>query len=174
MPGQRPILPAEPGSDIGAPDSGQQHGDIWFSGSLRDSLGNVVTLAELVKSKEATAPTAAIFGRGKALGTIPGHRAVTLAANGKLFLASASNVDLAGVAGITTDAYDIGQTVSYVSAGKVENPGGWSWTPGPVFLGQSGKLTQVVPSTGWLYIVGLAVSPSALLVRPASSPIRMG
>lgn len=38
----------------------------------------------------------------------------------------------------------------------------WTWTPGAVYCGQDGQLTQAIPPTGWLLSIGRAVSPTTI------------
>ena len=108
-----------------------------------------------------------------AIETIPGHRAVTVAANGRAYLASSANTSLRGIAGISGAAAHAGGTIPIVTAGVLA--GSWEFTPGVVYLGRSGLLTQKPEMTGgWLYAVGFALSPSLLLVRPDAAPVWMG
>jgi hypothetical protein len=49
----------------------------------------------------------------------------------------------------------------------------WNWTVGsPVFATQEGQLTQTVPVSGLLTIVGVAISPTQLSIRIAV-PVRL-
>lgn len=69
------------------------------------------------------------------------------------------------VLGITTGAAVSGAAVLVLSAGELAEPS-WSWTPGlPIYVGNSGALTQVAPLSGWLLVVGVATSATSMVVR---------
>ena len=101
---------------------------------------------------------------GEALG---GHRAVVLDAAGAAFYADrATPAHFGRVAGITTGAAIIGASVSLARTGVLTEPS-WAWTANaPVFLGLTGLLTQIVPATGFLQVVGVALSATTLFVNP--------
>lgn len=48
----------------------------------------------------------------------------------------------------------------------------WAWTPGRVYLGAGGSLTQTPPNNGFDVLVGVAVSPTRLLLD-FQDPIEM-
>jgi hypothetical protein len=58
----------------------------------------------------------------------------------------------------------IGDDVKVQTAGVVSD-GGWAWTDGAVYCGADGTLTQSPATTGWLLCVGLAVSPTSVLIN---------
>ena len=88
---------------------------------------------------------------GVASSTINGHRFVAWQSDGTL--AHAQPGDLFAIAGLTTSAATVGQPVAALSEGAVAFSG-WSWAPGPVFLGVDGTLTQTLPASGWVVVVG--------------------
>lgn len=67
----------------------------------------------------------------------------------------AAHVDL--VLGITLSAAAQGQLVSVQGFGPVDDSS-WSWSPGPVWLGADGSLTQLPPAGGFDVLIGAAVS----------------
>lgn len=48
----------------------------------------------------------------------------------------------------------------------------WAWTPGRVYLGAGGSLTQTPPNNGFDVLVGVAVSPTRLILS-FQDPIQM-
>lgn len=48
----------------------------------------------------------------------------------------------------------------------------WAWTPGRVYLGAGGSLTQTPPNNGFDVLVGVAVSPTRLILD-FQDPIEM-
>lgn len=99
---------------------------------------------------------------GEALG---GHRAVYVASDGSARHASASlPAQAVALAGITTGAAALGETASVQTAGRIVEPS-WTWTPGPVYLGESGLLTQTPPTTGAVKEIGVALAATELLIR---------
>lgn len=63
--------------------------------------------------------------------------------------------------GISITAGDAGSAISIKAGGSIDDAG-WSWSPGFVFAGPSGALTQVPPATGWEIVVGYAPAPTRL------------
>jgi len=98
---------------------------------------------------------------GEALG---GHRAVYID-NGQAFYASASDTSIPGqVVGITTQAAAAGGSVNIRFVGALDEAG-WSFAPGPVYVGINGVLTQTRPTSGWVMNIGVAVTPTRLLIN---------
>lgn len=138
--------------------------------------GSDGTVTQLVANAPAQ-PIAAIVGppgpagpvgglatriAGEALG---GHRAVTIGVDGRAYLASPVEPQAMAVFGVTTGAAASGAPVEICCAGEVTEPS-WTWTPGPVWLGANGTLTQVVPITGALVQVGTAGGATGLNIAP--------
>lgn len=97
---------------------------------------------------------------------IGGHRAVVLDAAGAAFYADNTNPDhLVRFYGITTNAASLGGSLSIVQTGVVVEPS-WAWTAFmPVYLGTTGLLTQTPPATGFVQIVGAALSATTLFIN---------
>lgn len=104
---------------------------------------------------------------GIAAVTLSGHRVVTPQADGQLNYASNDNIaHLTAPLWITTGAVTPGSPVDVLMFGVMIEPS-WSWTPGPVYLGANGVLTQTPPAApGALFLaqVGTATSPTSLFV----------
>lgn len=109
---------------------------------------------------------------GVAAVTLSGHRVVTPQADGQLNYASNDNAaHLAAPLWITVGAASPGASVDVLLFGLMIEPS-WSWTPGPVYLGTNGVLTQTPPAApGAVFIVqvGTATSPTSLFVDRAPS-----
>lgn len=73
--------------------------------------------------------------------------------------------DRSRVLGLTQSSASLGASVKYTISGIHTNDT-WTWTMGmPVFLGNTGELTQTVPTTGFLMVIGFPVSATKLNVR---------
>lgn len=68
------------------------------------------------------------------------------------------------VSGITTGAVNIDDDVLVTISGDVEEIS-WTWELNkPIFLGNNGQMTQIVPSTGFLLQIGYPVSATKMIV----------
>lgn len=63
--------------------------------------------------------------------------------------------------GITISSASLGREVVVKRSGTIDDAS-WNWTPGLVYLGADGMLTQTVPTTGWELVVGNSPSPQRL------------
>jgi hypothetical protein len=66
--------------------------------------------------------------------------------------------------GLSLASGDAGTEVDVQLSGSVDEST-WSWSPGPVWLGAQGFLTQLPPDDGFLLYVGTAVSPTRLILN---------
>lgn len=85
--------------------------------------------------------------------------------NDKVFYLDADDgdhVDL--VCGVTLTSATAGQPINVQSSGPMDDSA-WSWSPGPVWLGPVGQLTQAPPEAGFLLYVGRAVSSTRLIIN---------
>lgn len=83
--------------------------------------------------------------RGAAGAALNGHRAVSWSA-GLLVHADPASPDLShSCAGVIEQSAQVGETVP-VRADGVVTFGGWAWSPGPVWFGADGVLTQTQPA----------------------------
>lgn len=109
---------------------------------------------------------------GVAATALSGHRVVTPLTDGTI--GYASNDNLAHVHAplwITSGAVSSGGQVDALMLGAMVEPS-WSWTPGPVYLGTNGQLTQTPPTSpgaAFLAQVGTATAPTSLFVDRSPS-----
>ena len=94
-----------------------------------------------------------------------GHRCVITTATGITYADSSNITHLGLVLGITTSAVLAGEEVAISTVGEVIEPS-WSFALGNVYVGLNGNLTQIVPLSGFIQIIGVAISPTVLLVAP--------
>lgn len=140
----------EAGNGFASAELVVQYLDAEFSQSDRTSGGDNDTILE-------------------AQGAIGGHRAV-VQLPGRLArypsLATALDADI--IVGISVGAAADGEDVTVRLIGEIVE-GSWNWTPGPIFAGDDGVLTQTPPAGAWIRQVGVAVAPTILVVglRPA-------
>jgi len=66
--------------------------------------------------------------------------------------------------GITLTAGALGQVGNVQRSGAIDDAG-WSWTPGPVWLGANGALTQVSPVDGYDVLIGSANSATRITLN---------
>lgn len=104
-----------------------------------------------------------IYTAGTVLG---GHRAVVL--NSSELAIYADNTTTAHknkVIGITTGAALSGASATIQTFGEITNSG-WSWTTGEsIYLSTNGLLTQTVPTSGFVLILGFAISATKMFIN---------
>ena len=96
---------------------------------------------------------------------ISGHTAVALDSGGLLVYADCTNpAHIGAVQGVVGNAYSPGdQAVVQTDFGLVH--AGWSFSPGPVFVGASGALVQVLPvGAVFAQVIGYALAPTRIRV----------
>ena len=97
-----------------------------------------------------------------ASGAIGGHRIVNIF-NG--YATYASNIDnYIGQLGITTSATGDGGTLSAYISGVVTELM-WNFSQGPIYLSTNGLMTQTLPASNAVVIIGNAVSPTEINVN---------
>jgi hypothetical protein len=107
---------------------------------------------------------------GTALG---GHRAVIADGAGQALYADQSDTSHIGkVIGITTVAAMQGAPIEITQAGEVIEPS-WNWSPGKIFCGVNGLLTQTVPTSGFIQVIGIALAATKMLVD-LQTPLNLG
>ena len=121
-------------------------------------------IAAIIGPPGPAGPVGGVITRtaGEAIG---GHRAVTIGADGKAYLASPVEPQAMAVFGVTTGAAAVGAPVTIQCAGALSEAS-WNWTSGPVWLGAAGALTQIVPTVGAAVHVGTAGGPTTLTIAP--------
>ena len=96
---------------------------------------------------------------------VSGHRAVAASADGRVSHVGKADVDASNVMGISTGSALAAQSVSIQPSGEMQESS-WNWSPGPVWLGDNGLLTQTLPTSGLLVRIGIATAPTKLNVNP--------
>ncbi len=131
------------------------------------SVGDAVELGPGVPGPPGPPGPAGGYAVGTAATPLSGHRAVTAGPDGTWRYASNDNLaDLAAPLWITIGAVDAGAQGEAVILGPITDPT-WSWTPGPVYLGMNGLLTQTpptAPDAAFLVQIGFATSATTLFV----------
>lgn len=96
---------------------------------------------------------------------LSGHSAVAVNAGGLLIKADCTNPAHRGaVLGLLANAYSPGDQAVVQTAFTLEHSG-WAWSPGPVFVGTSGQLTQSLPGGAvFSQVVAHALSATRVLV----------
>jgi hypothetical protein len=135
--------------------------------AVEQQVANLVAVAEQGPAgpQGAQGPANSTVVR-TAQGTLSGHRVVCSAGGGLVRYASANDSTSVGsIEGVTIGAVADGAAASIQLAGEMVEPS-WSWTPGPVFLGLAGQLTQTLPSSGFIVQIGVATAAATLLISP--------
>lgn len=92
------------------------------------------------------------------------HKAVIPDGTGGVVYADQSILSQTGkTMGISLNSALTGADVDVIVSGEVDEPT-WNWTPGEVYLGVSGGLTQTPPTSGILQVVGVALTATRLSV----------
>ncbi|MGL5061423.1 MAG: hypothetical protein ACRC62_15730 [Microcoleus sp.] len=129
-----------------------------YYGSLEDYVVNLI---------RANQPSAGAATETAILGTaLSALTVVTKSSANQLIRCNPSTAGhMVGVAGILLQAGQIGDTVSYQSAGELVDSS-WNWTPSnPIFVSQTGALTQVVPVNYPLIAIGWAITSDRINVQ---------
>lgn len=98
-----------------------------------------------------------------ATGPISGHRAIVSTGTGARYPDASVSADGDLIVGISTNAAVDGDEVIVRTNGEITEPS-WNWTPGPIFAGNGGVLTQTPPVGAWIRQVGVAVAPTKIVV----------
>ena len=97
--------------------------------------------------------------------TIGGHRAVFVGSDDMLWLADPSTALANAPIGISVTAGLAGADVAVRSTGLVTETA-WNWSPGAIYLGVAGLLTQTPPTSGSVVKMGIAAGPDRMRVGP--------
>ena len=132
------------------------------SGAGLSSLVRVIKLLVPGTPGPAGPPAGTLTKR--AARALSGHKIVKAIGAGAVDYASSdSPADAGAVLGITLGAANGDASVNVQSDGEMAEPT-WSWRPGAVFLGIQGALTQTPPLAGLLQQIGVATTPTTILV----------
>ena len=99
----------------------------------------------------------------EASGAIGGHRVVCIFDGIATYADNTSNY--VGQIGLTMSATDDGDNLNAYISGIMTEPT-WNFSQGPVFLSTNGLLTQSLPTSGSVIIIGNAVSSTAINLQP--------
>ena len=92
------------------------------------------------------------------------HTAVMPDGTGGVVYADQQDVLTVGrLMGIASSSASVGEDVIVIVTGEVDEPT-WTWSPGEVYLSTDGTLTQTPPTTGYLQVIGVALTPTRLTV----------
>ena len=96
---------------------------------------------------------------------ISGHAAVALDSGGLLVYADCTNpAHIGAVQGVVASAYSPGDLAVVQTDFELVHAG-WSFSPGPVFVGASGALVQVLPvGAVFAQVIGYALAPTRIRV----------
>lgn len=99
-------------------------------------------------------------------GALSAHRVMRVIGDTDCAYADPANLaDAEFVEGVSANAVSAaGQTVTIVTGGEMVEPS-WTWTPGPVFCGTGGALTQSIPAATWVRQIGVATAADRIIVR---------
>jgi len=85
--------------------------------------------------------------------------------NGRVFaLDQADSEHIDFMLGVALTAAETGLPLNIQRSGAIDDAT-WDWSPGPVWLGPAGSLTQIPPVTGFDLLVGTAVSEKRLILN---------
>lgn len=137
---------------------------------VEDRQISVVSEAAQGPAGRSGTDSAAVFTMTAGM-ALSGHRAIAVLPNGT---AGYAEPDEAGAyIGLSTHAALEGAPVT-VALRDTITESSWSWQPGqPVYFAPSGVLTQTVPATVALTRIGVAISPTTLLLQ-RETPIFFG
>lgn len=68
------------------------------------------------------------------------------------------------VLGITTNAANYGEPIGVQYTGELQDSG-WSWNAGPIYCGINGTLTQTIPTSGFILVLGTAINSTTILIN---------
>lgn len=101
------------------------------------------------------------------VGALPlsGHSVVSVDASGLLVKADSTDVAQRGaVVGLIANAYASGEQATVLTGFTLAHAG-WSWTPGPIFVGAAGQLSQSLPPGAvFSQVVAHALSATIVLI----------
>lgn len=100
---------------------------------------------------------------------LSGHRAVALNMEGEAVYADHTTPSTLALVGLSSQAVIEGESFSVVSAGLLNYPPADLTPDQAVFLSTEGFITQTLPQTHWLRVIGVAVAPGLLSVDIGSA-----
>lgn len=97
---------------------------------------------------------------------IGGHRVVSVASDGRAEPTLSTTDSLLRLVGLTENAAASNTSVAILQRGPIEDPAFSFVTGGRLYLGAAGVLTQVIPASGPILVLGVALSPTRILFSP--------
>lgn len=96
---------------------------------------------------------------------ISGHKVVITGLNNKIEYADNTIISTSYlVLGISQNAAIIGDPVSVKYTGEIIEPS-WNWIPNlPIYCGTNGNLTQMIPTVGFILLMGIATTSNSMIV----------
>lgn len=129
-----------------------------------------VIVVEVAQPGAPAGPGAPTTLQLTAAGAVSALRAIVAEGGTGRYPDTGTPADAGRVVGVSKTAAADGDPFDVLTKGEHVDAG-WSWSPGPVFCGASGVLTQS-PGTGWVLEVGRALSATRLLVDVKTPLIR--
>jgi hypothetical protein len=151
------LVTVEPQSQLNVITVGQQ------------SQLNILTVGQQGPQGVAGVSGTAVIPNALAGGNLSGHRLVYFDNSGVLQLASSNNLSHMGrVVGMTTSASVSGSPAEVFTMGLFTEPSWFFDTSIPIYLGNDGLITQVVPSQPnslFSQIVGYVINPTTIYLH---------
>jgi hypothetical protein len=94
---------------------------------------------------------------------LSGQRCVRVVSSLASYCDGANAAHIGQAAGVSQHAASEGEDVSIVTHGPLSESG-WNWTPGPVYCGSNGALTQTVNGLAFVQQVAVAEAADKLFV----------
>ncbi len=139
-----------------------------------DQVSNTTTILPTPPTKTTTIgkqgpagqPGSTVYLTYPADGPIGGNRVVRLSAGKVTYADHLSLSDANLIIGLTRGAAADGASVQ-IQSNDVMDEVSWNWTPDePVFCGVNGIPVQPAPTVGFILTVGIAISPTSMLIGP--------
>lgn len=92
-------------------------------------------------------------------------KAIVLDINGTAFISDKDDASVDATIGISVVGGLATQLVSIQVGGELTD-NSWNWNTGAIYLGDNGNLTQVVPNTGSIFKLGVAIGPISMIIEP--------
>lgn len=96
---------------------------------------------------------------------LSGHKAIAVVAGEAIHADQGDPAHRGLVRGISIGATAAAATATVQVFGPMFEPS-WNWTPGPIYVGANGALTQTRPTSGWLQQIAIADSPTLIFIAP--------
>jgi hypothetical protein len=165
----QPPAPVAPSSPPGPPSVGGVPVVVWST--IQDVPANIRAVEALtgtgvvVRESGGALETMDLVRQSAA--ALSSSRAVSVALDGRVAYPDRTLTDdaMRFIGILMTSASAADESVTVRRQGRVSELA-WSWTPGPVWVGDSGVLTQTPPASGWLLRVGTAINATTIDIEP--------